>query len=78
MEPALHYYEGEKDIVAMCNEFRGGKEGRKNKIISNLVIERDLDSGLFAMNMGVGYPASIVAQMIAQGVITKKLLVTRI
>ena len=72
MEPALHYYEGEKDIVAMYNEFQGVKEGRKKKIISKLLIKRDLESGFFAMNMGVGCPASIVAQMIAGGVITKK------
>ena len=38
----------------------------------NLLIERDLDSGLFAMNRGVGYPASIVAQMLAKGEITGK------
>jgi saccharopine dehydrogenase-like NADP-dependent oxidoreductase len=72
MEPALHYAEGEKDIVAMYNEFQGVKEGRKKKIISKLLIKRDLESGFFAMNMGVGCPASIVAQMIAGGVITKK------
>jgi len=54
MEAALHYFEGEKDIVAMCNEFQGVKKSRKKKIISNLAIERDLDPGLFAMNMVVG------------------------
>lgn len=72
MEPLLHYDEGEKDIVAMYNEFQGIKDGQKMKIFSNLTIKRDLRSGLFAMNMGVGYPASIAAQMIAEGVITKK------
>jgi len=36
----------------------------------NLLIERDLKSGLFAMNKGVGFPASIVAQMLASGEIT--------
>ncbi|MER9674808.1 saccharopine dehydrogenase C-terminal domain-containing protein, partial [Mesorhizobium sp. M0208] len=33
---------------------------------SELVIERDLASGLFGMSLGVGYPASIVAQMLAR------------
>ena len=33
---------------------------------SDLAIERDLKSGLFGMSLGVGYPASIVAQMLAR------------
>ena len=33
---------------------------------SDLIIERDLKSGLFGMSLGVGYPASIVAQMLAR------------
>jgi saccharopine dehydrogenase-like NADP-dependent oxidoreductase len=32
-----------------------------------LLIERDLNTGLMAMSQGVGFTASIVAQMIAGG-----------
>ena len=71
MEPALHYAEDERDIVVMYNEFQGVKSGQGKKIINSLLIRRDLESGFFAMNLGVGYPASIVAQMIAKKVITK-------
>jgi saccharopine dehydrogenase-like NADP-dependent oxidoreductase len=35
-----------------------------------MLIERDLNTGLMAMSMGVGFTASIVAQMIAGREIT--------
>ncbi len=56
----------------MQNIFEGIKDGHKKRIAANLLIERDLETGLFAMNLGVGYPASIVAQMIGRGQINKK------
>jgi saccharopine dehydrogenase-like NADP-dependent oxidoreductase len=70
--PQVQYKKTEKDIVVMQNVFEGIKDGKRKSLVTNLLIERDLESGLFAMNMGVGYPASIVAQMIAKGEITKK------
>jgi saccharopine dehydrogenase-like NADP-dependent oxidoreductase len=72
MGPQLQYLDGEKDVVAMRNVFEGVKEGRKKSIVTNLIIKRDLETGLLAMGMGVGYPASIVAQMIANGQISAK------
>jgi hypothetical protein len=41
-----------------------------------LLIERDLDTGLMAMAKGVGYPASIVAQMLVRGEITARGVLT--
>ncbi len=38
----------------------------------DLLIERDLKTGLLAMSLGVGYAASIVAQMIGKGEIKRK------
>lgn len=72
LEPQLQYRADEKDIVAMSNLFRGIKDGRPKAIVMNLVIERDLATGLLGMNIGVGCPASITAQMIARGDITAK------
>ena len=72
MGPQLQYRDDEKDIVAMHNVFKGVKDGRKKSIVTNLMIERDLETGLFAMNQGVGYPVSIVAKMIGSGQIKKK------
>lgn len=70
LEPRLQYKADEKDIVVMSNVFAGVKDGRPRSIVMNLIIERDLETGLMGMNIGVGYPASIAAQMIAGGRIT--------
>ncbi len=72
LEPQLQYQDGEKDVVAMYNVFAGIKDGRPKTLKTALVIERDLKSGLYGMSLGVGFPASIVAQMIAGGEIDQK------
>jgi saccharopine dehydrogenase-like NADP-dependent oxidoreductase len=72
LEPQLQYGDDEKDLVAMYNIFSGIKDGRPKSIKTSLLIERDLPSGLFGMSLGVGTPASIVAQMIVSGEIKKK------
>jgi saccharopine dehydrogenase-like NADP-dependent oxidoreductase len=72
MGPQLQYRDDERDIVVMHNVFKGVKDGRKKSIVTNLMIERDLETGLFAMNQGVGYPVSIVAKMIGSGQIKEK------
>jgi saccharopine dehydrogenase-like NADP-dependent oxidoreductase len=64
--PQLQYGADEKDLCVMRNVFRGLEGGRRKTVTSDLVIERDLKSGLFGMSLGVGYPASIVAQMLAR------------
>ena len=69
--PQLQYGQDEKDLCVMRNVFRGLKDGRLKTVTSDLVIERDLKSGLFGMSLGVGYPASIVAQMLARREITQ-------
>jgi saccharopine dehydrogenase-like NADP-dependent oxidoreductase len=72
MGPQLQYRDDEKDIVAMHNVFKGVKDEQKKSIVTNLIIERDLETGLFAMNQGVGYPVSIVARMMANKEIERK------
>ena len=69
--PQLQYGPGEKDLCVMRNVFSGLEDGRVKTVTSDLVIERDLASGLFGMSLGVGYPASIVAQMLARREISK-------
>jgi lysine 6-dehydrogenase len=64
--PQLQYGADEKDLCVMRNVFRGAEGGRRKTVTSEIVIERDLKSGLFGMSLGVGYPASIVAQMLAR------------
>ncbi|BBO68342.1 saccharopine dehydrogenase [Desulfosarcina alkanivorans] len=70
--PQIQYRRNEKDLVAMINIFEGLKDGRQVRMISRLLIERDLETGLMAMARGVGYPASIAARMIARGEIAEK------
>ncbi|MER8751381.1 saccharopine dehydrogenase family protein [Mesorhizobium sp. M1050] len=69
--PQLQYGPGEKDLCVMRNVFSGLEGGRAKTVTSDLIIERDLVSGLFGMSLGVGYPASIVAQMLARREIGK-------
>lgn len=68
--PQLQYGADEKDLCVMRNVFSGLEGGRRKTVTSDLIIERDLGSGLFGMSLGVGYPASIVAQMLARREIT--------
>ena len=72
LEPQLQYKEDEKDLAVMVNVFAGLKDGKKKKIVVNLLIERDLKTRLMAMSLGVGYTVSIVARMIASGEIKGK------
>jgi lysine 6-dehydrogenase len=72
LEPQLQYESNEKDLAVMQNVFSGMKDGKKKKLIINLLIERDLTTGLLAMSLGVSYPACIAAEMIAKGKINKK------
>ena len=72
MGPRLQYRQNEKDLVVMLNVFEGLLDGKKQRLTSRLLIERDLETGLMAMSKGVGYTASIVGQMIAGGEITDK------
>jgi lysine 6-dehydrogenase len=76
LEPQLQYKEGQRDMVAMRNIIAGTKAGKKIKITYDMLDQRDLETGLFAMNRTVGYTASIVAQMIVNGEIKKKGLLT--
>ncbi len=70
--PQIQYRDDEKDLALMYNVFEGVQGGRKKRLTSSLAIERDLETGLFAMSMGVSSAASIVAQMIADGRIGRK------
>ena len=70
MGPRLQYQNDEKDLVVMLNVFEGISGGKKVRRTIRLLIERDLNTGLMAMSQGVGFTASIVAQMIAGGDIT--------
>jgi len=69
--PQMEYREDEKDLVVMVNIFEGLLAGRPTRLTSRMLIERDLSTGLLAMSQGVGFPASIAAQMIGSGEISR-------
>ncbi|WP_022665904.1 saccharopine dehydrogenase family protein [Desulfospira joergensenii] len=70
--PKLQYTAEEKDLVVMVNVFEGIMDGKKTRLTSTMLIERDLETGIMAMSKGVGYTAAIVARMIAKGEILEK------
>ena len=72
LEPQLQYKDSEKDLSVMVNQIEGVMEGKQQKMTCSLMIERDLTTGLMSMSMGVAYPACIAAEMIVNGEITKK------
>jgi saccharopine dehydrogenase-like NADP-dependent oxidoreductase len=52
------------------------KNGKSKRVIYQMIDRRDLETGLLAMQRTVGYTASIGAQMILNGQITKRGLLT--
>jgi len=72
LTPQLQYKKHEKDLAVMLNVFEGLKDSQRIVMTCYLSIERDLNTGLMAMSMGVAYPACIVAEMVVNGRIEKK------
>jgi len=72
LAPQLQYKDEEKDLAVMLNVVEGLKNGDRQRMTCSLMLERDLSTGLMAMNMGVAYPACIIAEMIVYGEIKQK------
>lgn len=51
----------------MDNVFEGLRGGKRKRLTSSLLLERDLNKRLMGMSLGAVYPAGIVARMIARG-----------
>ncbi len=75
LSPQLQYQPDERDIAAIRIDVRGIKDGKRKRIIYQMVDWRDLETGLLAMQRTVGYTASIGAQMILRGDIQKRGLI---
>jgi saccharopine dehydrogenase-like NADP-dependent oxidoreductase len=72
LEPQLQYADDERDVAVIRVHVRGVKNGRRRRLLYQVIDLRDLASGLLAMNRTVGYTASIGAQMILRGDIQKR------
>ncbi len=68
--PKLQYEDNEKDLAVMVNVFEGLAGGKRIRRTIRILIERDLETGVMAMSKGIGFPTSIVAQIIAAAEIT--------
>jgi lysine 6-dehydrogenase len=67
LEPQLQYADDERDVAVIRVDVRGLKNGRRRRLLYQVIDLRDLATGLLAMNRTVGYTASIGAQMILRG-----------
>lgn len=72
LAPSLQLGPAERDIVILRVELWGKKHGRRTRVVYQLIDRRDLETGLTAMNRTVGFTASIGAQFIGRGVISKR------
>jgi len=72
LEPRLQYAEEERDLAILRIEVAGVRDGRDVRIVHEVLDRKDLASGLTAMSRLVGFTASIGAQMIGSGVITRR------
>lgn len=62
---------GEKDLVVIHTTVRGVKDGRRAEVVYDMLDLYDEKNRMTAMMRTTGFPASIVAQMLASGEISK-------
>jgi lysine 6-dehydrogenase len=67
----FQYAEGEQDIALIRVDVRGKKEGRKSRLIYQLLDRRDLETGFTSMQRTVGFTMSLGARLILEGRLKK-------
>lgn len=72
LAPQLQYGPEERDVAFLRVEARGIRGGRPHRVVYDLVDYRDLSTGFLAMQRTVGFTASIAAQMILDGTIRSR------
>ena len=76
LEPQIQYHDDERDVVVVRIDVVGKQNGATKRALYQVIDFRDLETGFTAMSRTVGYTASIGAQLIATGHITKRGLVS--
>ncbi len=71
LTPRLQYRDNERDIAVLRIEAWGIKQKSRKRITYEVIDYRDLETGLFAMNRTVGFTASIAAQMVLSGEVSR-------
>lgn len=69
--PHIQYAAHERDLAIVRIEVRGKKGGVPRRVTYQIVDRRDLDTGFTGMSRTVGFSASIGAQYIASGKVSK-------
>lgn len=72
LSPRLQYGPSERDLAIVRVEVEGRAGGRARRLVRQVVDRRDLETGLTAMSRTVGFPASIGAHMIVQGLVSRR------
>jgi len=62
---------GDEDMVVIHTTIRGKKDGRRAEVVYDMIDRYDRQNKMTAMMRTTGFPASIVAQMLATGEIDK-------
>ncbi len=70
------YGKGERDVALVRTDARGLKDGKPWRVVCQVIDKRDLETGLTSMQRTVGFPASIGAQMILDGRLEQKGIVS--
>ena len=68
----FYYGDKERDVALIRIDGRGLKNGKPTRIIYQIIDKRDLETGFTSMQRTVGFTASIGAQMILDGILNKK------
>lgn len=63
---------GDEDLVVIHTTIRGKKDGRRAEVVYDMLDKYDRKTGMTAMMRTTGFPAAIVAQMLACGEIQKR------
>ncbi len=72
LEPGLQFARDERDVVVLRVRAWGLRDGAQREETFDVVDYRDLDTGLFAMNRTVGFTAAIAAQLLLDGTVSAR------
>lgn len=66
------YGKTERDVALIRTDARGYRDGKPLRVVNQIVDKRDLETGFTSMQRTVGFPMSVGAQMILDGRLDKK------
>ena len=72
LEPRLQFGDDEQDVVVLRIRAWGLRDGAAREETYDVVDYRDLDTGLFAMNRTVGFTAAMAAQLLLDGSVAER------